>query len=167
MVKKTKFKFQNQDPFSKPKRKELLTAKSIKKILAFSSFLAFFSFLVLRAVPFFYSNKSIWIFSKKPIKADTKATHVFPLLVNLKGREGPQLARVQVSISFNAHSLEKDFLSSDNQIKKHLLFILSGQSTQFLKKKKDYFEEQIQSQLNAFVNQSLVRGVQIQTEVLN
>lgn len=94
-------------------------------------------------------------------------SHVFPLLVNLKGDKGPQLARIHVYVTLSEGTHKKEFLPQDSELEKQLLFILSGQSFKMLKKKKDYFEDQIRSQLNAFLTQKPVNGVYIKTEILN
>ena len=167
---KTAFKFQNQEYCQSSQKKEPLSEKSIKKLLAVSSFLAFFSLLALKSLYSLNFNKqtSDVAFRKSFSPKDTfKTAQVFPLLVNLKGKKGPQLARIYVSITLNENSLEKEFLSQGNKLEKHLLFILSGQSVDNLSKKKNHFEKQIRSQLNAFLTENLIDGVRIRTEKLN
>ena len=101
------------------------------------------------------------------VKEVLKEAHVFPLLVNLKGEEGPFLAKVHVYITLSEDSPEKKLLSHNNRLEKQLLFILSGQSVKSLSRKKDHFEREIRSQLNSFLTNSFINGVYIQTEMLN
>ena len=96
--------------------------------------------------------------------SDFQSNHVFPLLVNLKGQKGPQLAKVYVYITAG-YGNEKDLLFDNKKLEKQLLFLLSGQSVKNLKR--EYFYSQIQSQLNAFLNDNLINQIRIQTEILN
>ena len=168
---KTAFKFQNQEYCQNFQKKQPLSEKSIKKLLVVSSFLAFFSWLALKNLyPLnFNEHTSDFVFRKSSSSKDTvnKTAQTFPLLVNLKGKKGPQLARIYVSIIFSENSLEKEFLSQGNKLEKHILFILSGQSIDILSKEKNHFEKQIRSQLNVFLTENLIDGVRIRTEKLN
>ena len=164
------FQFQNQECCPGFQRKEPLSSEAIKKLIVVSSFTVFSILLILKILWSLNFNKtfSSWIFKKNSsIQTAFKEAHVFPLLVNLKGEEGPQLARVYVYITLGENSVEREFLSQDSQLEKHLLFILTGQSTQTLSDKKEYFEKQIRSQLNAFLTENFINGVRIQTEMLN
>ena len=132
-----------------------------------SSFIAL-SFFIIQLLGFVKTNKQI--FNSKPaFKAEKNLikAHVVPLLVNLKGEEGPQLARINVYITPNGHSFKKEFLSQNNKLEKHLLFVLSGQPIANLSKRKTHFEKQIQSQLNTFSTKNLINKVHIQTKMLN
>ena len=163
------FKFQNTE-YCAGRRPEPLSESKIKKLLLISSLTVSLSFLVFKIFPTFSFKKSFSFFKiNAPQVTETADEHdyVLPLLVNLKGEEGPQLAKIHVYITLGKNSSEKEFLSPDNKLEKHLLFVLSGQSVKILKRKKDHLEKQIRSQLNAFLTDNFVHGVRIQTEMLN
>ena len=165
---KLHFKFQNQECCSSSKRKEHLSVKDIRVFLSFS-----FSFVILG----FFTSQILWlsktnkkIFNSQPsFKTEThfKEAHVIPLLVNLRGKEGPQLVRVNVYITLKESSFEKESLFQNNKLEKHLLFALSGQPLAHLSQRKTQFEKQIQSQLNTFLAKNLINRVHIQTKKLN
>lgn len=164
------FQFQNQECCPDLQRREPLSSEAIKKLIVVSSFTVFSILLMLKILWFLGFNKSfsVRIFKQSAfVQNSFKESHVFPLLVNLKGEEGPQLARVYVYITLGEDSVEQELLAQDSQLEKHLLFILTGQSIQTLSEKKAYFEKQIQSQINAFLTEDLINGVRIQTEMLN
>ena len=166
---KTNFKFKNQE-YCKPQRKESLYENWIKKLLVLSTFTVFFSFLTLKIPRILSSYKRSPVFKLNAYSSKRKpveSVHSLPLLVNLKGEKGPQLARIYVYITLSESSLKKEFLSQESKLEKNILFILSGQSVKTLNKKKNYFEKQIRSQLNAFLSKELVNGVRIQTKMLN
>ena len=157
----THFKFQNQAFCKDFQKAESLPEKTVRKIFLLSSVCVFFSFLALKIN--FYFNKGK---PSPPLESQTESDYALPLLVNLKGEKGPQLARIHVHIHLKEDSLKKEFLSQD-KLEKHLLFILSGQSIKTLHKKRVYFEEQIRAHLNGFLTKRLIHGVYIQTEILN
>ena len=164
---KMDFQFQNKEQYQNFRQKEILSENWIKKILIFSFFTVFLIFFALK---FLWFNKSYSYlqFSKISFEEkDFEKAYVLPLLVNLKGEDGPQLVRAQVSITLSEDSLEEDFLSKDKEFEKHLLFVLSGQEVKTLQEKRNYFEQQIRSQLNVFLSKNTVDGVHIQTERLN
>lgn len=143
-----------------------MSEQAIKKLLLLSSLSVSAVFLTIKILWFSLGSHGA---SEKPklVQENVQASYIFPLLVNLKGERGPQLARIHVHVTLSADSREKEFLSHDSQLEKHLLFILSGQSIEVLNRKKEYFEKQILSQLNAFLTQNPVNGIHIQTEILN
>lgn len=166
---KSNFKFQNPR-YCEGRQVEPLSERNIKKIIFISSLSVLFCFFTFKTISFFYSKKSsvhLKSESQSTEKTAKESSYVLPLLVNLKGEKGPQLAKVHVHITFNGNSLEKKSLPQGNQLEKHLLFILSGQSSKNLNRKKNQFEKQIRSQLNAFLSENLVNGVSIHTEMLN
>ncbi len=169
-MKNIKFSFRNQGPLPNLPRKEPLSSKEIKKLAAGSLLLICLAFWALKNVSPLSVGK--WPFYKPSgpssfLNRTAKEAHVVPLLVNLKGEQGPQLANIHVHITLNEQALDRKFLSRDSQFKKHILFILSGQPTAFLSEKKGHFERRIQSQLNAFLTGNLIHKVRIQAEALN
>ena len=167
---KIDFQFQNKEQCQSSKRKEILSENWIKKFLVFSSFTVFLCFFALKFLWFFNLNKSYPYLRFNKLSSEEKnfeKAYILPLLVNLKGENGPQLVKAQVYITLSEDSLEEDFLSQNKEFEKHLLFILSGQEIKTLQKKRNYFEQQIRSQLNVFLSRNTVDGVRIQTEKLN
>ncbi|MCZ0932074.1 MAG: hypothetical protein OXJ52_02860, partial [Oligoflexia bacterium] len=162
-MKSLKFKFQNPAIFSKPIRRELFYSQKIAQLIFISSLAVFISFFALKFFQFF-SAKNKFSFSVQKSLGDHRPSHIFPLLVNLKGQEGPQLAKVYVHVTVDNEN-KRDVLLENHKLEKQLLFLLSGQSVRSLKK--EQFYSQIQSQLNAFLSGNLINEVRIQTEVLN
>ena len=167
---KMDFQFQNKEPYQSFRRKEILSESRVKKFIILSFFTVFLIFFALKFLWFFHLNKPHPYLQFSKLSSEEKdfdKAYVLPLLVNLKGENGPQLVRAQVSITLSEDFLEEDFLSKDKEFEKHLLFILSGQEVKTLQKKRNYFERQIRSQLNVFLSRNTVDGVRIQTERLN
>ena len=159
-----KFKFQNSALFSKPVRKESVYSQKTAQLIFVSSLVVFISFFSLKFIQSF-SIKNKFSFSvQKSLGKPVEPSHIFPLLVNLKGQEGPQLAKVYVHVTVDDKN-KKNVLLKNRKLEKQLLFLLSGQSVKNLKK--EQFYSQIQSQLNAFLSDSLINEVRIQTEALN
>ncbi|MCY4322008.1 MAG: hypothetical protein OXC37_06385, partial [Bdellovibrionaceae bacterium] len=73
--------------------------------------------------------------------------------------------KVQVYITLLDEENKKNILLQNPKLEKQLLFLLSGQSIQNLKQ--DQFYNQIQSQLNTLLSDSLVDQIKIKTEILN
>ena len=164
------FKFENQEYCPPVKRKEFLSSRRVKIFIIISSLIVFFSFFILQTFLFLKPNNPFSHFQFRSTSLREKPvenSYIFPLLVNLKGEKGPQLARIKVFLTFSEDSLKQEFLSQGNRLKKHLLFVLSSQESKMLNKNKDRFEKQIRSQLNAFLSKNLVHGVRIQTKILN
>lgn len=167
---KDRFSFQNQEIFQSCKeRRYSLSEKSIKRLIIFSSFSVFFIFSALKSWQWIEGEISSFLSSRKPASLNKFGSeiHVFPLLVNLKGEQGPQLARVYVHIGLIENSKGKQFLYQNSQIEKQILFLLSGQPAVALNTEKDRFEKQIRFQLNAFLSKNFINRVHIQTEMLN
>ncbi len=169
-MRKTDFCFHNKECCPGTGRTEALSVNWIKKCFVFSSSTVLLCFFILKALSFINSNKVYSFFEfNRTVSAEQQSgrAHILPLLVNLKGEKGPQLFRAQVYITLSKNSLKNEFLSYDKEFEKHLLFILSGQEVKVLQKKRSYFEQQIRSQLNAFLSKDIVDGVRIQTKMLN
>lgn len=169
-MRRIKFQFCNKEHHQKSERTEFLSENWIKKFFVFSSCAVFCTFFILKILWPLNFNKQHPHFEFRKLSSKEEKfdrAHTLPLLVNLKGEKGPQLVRLQVYIALSENSLEKEFLSQDKEFEKHLLFILSGQEIKTLQKKRNYFEQQIRSQLNAFLSKDTVNGVRIQTERLN
>ena len=100
-------------------------------------------------------------------KESAEERHTLPLFINLKGEDGPQLARVSVSIYLDSQKLKT---SSGKKVafedlESQLLFLLSGQSITHLRDKD--FQGQIQAQLNLFLSHQMIQDLNIETELLN
>ena len=167
---KVNFQLQNREYYQNFKRKEGSFENWIKKTFIFSFITVFLSFFALKFLCSLnlrelYSHLQFRKSSSEEI--NFKNAHILPLLVNLKGENGPQLVKAQVHINLSENSLKEEFLHQNKEFEKHLLFILSGQEIQTLQKQKNHFEQQIRSQLNAFLSKNIVDGVRIQTEMLN
>ena len=163
-MKDLKFKFQNPVLFSKPIRRDLFYSQKTAWLILISSLAVFISFSALKLIQLFSSKNKFSVSIQKSL-GDHEFSHIFPLLVSLKGQEGPQLAKVYVYINVN-NDENRGNVSLENQtLEKKLLFLLSGQSVKTLKRQQFY--SQIQSQLNAFLSGKLIDQVRIQTEVLN
>jgi len=145
--------------------------KSLKKLFI-TSFLcltfSFFSFKWYYQSHYYQSHYNLFEkFNKSPKKAIQKLSsqkgHNLPLLVSLKGNEGPLLARVIVSLYLDPE--KKTFDKEFESLKKQLLFLLSGQSIAQLNNKD--FQDQIQNQLNFFLSPQVIQNLNIKTELLN
>ena len=166
------FRFQNKD-ISVLKKREPLCEKNLKKLILISTVFVFSSFLFLKI--FFVFNFQTFkiagdFFKPKSLlvkKTNPKPDYVLPLLVNLQGKTGPKLAKIHVYITLNEKTFLEKFLSKNEQFKKHLLFVLSGQSVKTINKKKQYLENQIHTQFNSFLAEKPIQGIRIQTEMLN
>ena len=137
----------------------------------------------LSATICFFGLKGLWFaragaFSIKHIlfssqqkdqKAGALKDHSFPILVNLQAESGgPRPARMQVHISLQPTANEQELLSLGAEtFKNHFSFILSGKSAKDISDKKERFERQILSQLNAFLPSDPIKKVKIQTGALN
>ncbi|MDE0092874.1 MAG: hypothetical protein OXN83_06285 [Oligoflexia bacterium] len=165
-MKNLKFVFQNHDSLSKPVRSKLFSSQKITRLIFISSLFVSFSFFILKSFQSFRVKNQFSFFNQISLaEQELNFSHIFPLLVNLKGQNGPQLARVYVYITLTDDENARESLFEDHTLEKQLLFLLSGQSVKSLKKKQ--FQNQIQSQLNAFLSDSLINRIQIQTEMLN
>ena len=159
--------------------------KSVKKLFIISSLFLSFSFFGLK---FYYQFLSTYDFSsfqkfsfqnilteqfrtqknrvqKLSSKERKEESHTLPLLVSLKGQEGPRLARVSVSIYLDSQNLKKPFGKEIENLEGQLLFLLSGQSITHLSNKD--FQDQIQNQLNLFLSHQMIQDLNIETELLN
>ena len=164
-MKSLKFRFQNPAFFSKPIRREFFSSQKIAQIIFISSGAVFISFFSLKLFQFFSVKNKLSFSVQKSVEKSVQPSHIFPLVVNLKGQEGPQLAKVYVYINVIGDENKKDIQIENHKLEKQLLFLLSGQSIKNLNK--EQFYRQIQSQLNAFLSDSLINKVRIQTEILN
>lgn len=169
IMEKHYFHFKNQGPDSQDQNKRSSFNKGMTKLVFVSSFSVFIGFLSLKVSKYFTAyNKSSPLlsteFSQK--NAVQEVTHFVPLFVNLKGEQGPQLVRLQVSLSVEETS-KQELLSQEGKLEKHILFLLSGQSAEALFSRKDHFEQQIRFHLNAFLSKQIIHGVQIQTQTFN
>ena len=166
-MKSLNFKFRNSAPYSKPIRRELCSSQKLARIIFISSGSVFISFFSLKMFHFFNLNlKDKWNLSvQKSVKESVKPSHIFPLVVNLKGQEGPQLVKAHVYISVTVGENRKDIQIESHKLEKQLLFLLSGQSIKSLGK--EQFYRQIRSQLNTFFGEDLINNIRIQTEMLN
>lgn len=162
---KIKLSFQNSSDLSKSVRSELLSSQKLTQIIFISSVAVFFLFFTLKFFSFFNFKNKTEISKQQSLGTVEELSHAFPLLVNLKGKTGPQLARVNVYLTLADSVSKKDLLLEESKLEKQLLFLLSGQSIQSLEK--EYFYNQIQSQLNAFLSNRFINKVHIQTEMLN
>ena len=153
---KKQFEFKNQSLLPAPKKKPV-SSNRFQYGFFYSSFLILFLFFSLKSFYFFKKNH-------QPISKVSQEGPMVPLLLNLKSRQGPRLARVQVFISVKAGTKTEAF-SKQEELKKQLLFLLSGQPIQELNKKS--FQSRIQKQLNAFLSDSFVQDLNINMKVLN
>ena len=160
-MKNFRFQFQNSLAVSKPVKKELFYSHNPGRLILISSLLVFISFFSLKLALFFQSKNALSLSVQKSFQP-TAPPHIYPLLVNLKGQEGPQLAKVYVYITAEDQGKE---LLKNQRLERKLLFLLSGQSIKNLNR--EQFHSQIQSQLNAFLSGNLIHKIQIQTEMLN
>ena len=167
---KNYFQFKNQETYYKAQRKTLSFDKGISRLLFFSSLFVFIGFLALKTPRYLKAYKKSLTFLNTAPSSQKKdleeITHSVPLFVNLKGDKGPQLVRVNVYLSVDESS-KRELLSQENKLEKHILFLLSGQSTKALSSKKDHFEKQIHFHLNAFLSKKIVNAVHIQTQTMN
>ena len=110
------FQFQNKEHFQISSRKELLSEKKIKKFFVFTSITFGLCFIVLKTLWFYSHNPSVVSYFKEKPKLfkekEQKNAHTLPLLLNLKGEKGPQLFKVQVSITLSQNSPKEDFFIS-------------------------------------------------------
>ena len=162
-MKALKFKFQNSDLVSKSTKRKFFYSKKITQLILISSTLVFTGFFTLKLFHFLNLKNNL-SFIQQSIE-EPKPSHIVPLVVNLKGQNGPQLAKVQVYITLLDEENKKNILLQNPKLEKQLLFLLSGQSIQNLKQ--DQFYNQIQSQLNTLLSDSLVDQIKIKTEILN
>ena len=154
------FKFKNPAIFSKSKKRE---GQALSKLVLISSLFVFISFFSLKLSYFFSLKRQTEVYTQRSIDHFSSSRTV-PLLVNLKGQKGPQLAKVFVYITTEEEK-QKDLLYENKKLEKQLLFLLSGQPIKNLKR--EDFYTQIQSQLNAFLSENLINQIYIQTELLN
>ena len=159
---RSNFSFKNSASLSKPIRQASGSSSKITQLILISSVVVFFSFLVLKFFNLAFKKESL---SYQKSEQELEPFRTFPLVVNLKGQEGPQLARVYVSITLTSDENKEGLLSESHQLKKQLLFLLSGQSVDDLEK--EQFHSQIQSQLNAFLSRPWINKIRIQAEMLN
>ena len=112
------------------------------------------------------SQEKTYTLSSKA-KESAKERHTLPLFINLKGEDGPQLARVSVSIYLDSQKLKTSFRKevAFEDLESQLLFLLSGQSITHLSDKD--FQGQIQAQLNLFLSHQMIQDLNIETELLN
>ena len=128
----------------------------------FSTYFEIFSFRNIIAQKKKFHKKHIQKFNSKDQKQES---HTLPLLVSLKGNDGPRLARVFVSIYLDSQDLKKPFGKEFENLENQLLFLLSGQSITHLNNKD--FQDQIQNQLNLFLSPQMIQNLNIETELLN
>ena len=154
------FKFKNPAIFSKTKKRG--RSDSLKLVLISSLFVCV-SFFSLKLFQLFSLNSKNEVYVQRNID-HFQPSRTVPLLINLKGQKGPQLAKVFVYITTEEEK-QKDLLYENKKLEKQLIFLLSGQPIKNLKK--EDFYNQIQSQLNAFLSENLINEIYIQTELLN
>ena len=161
-MQKGNFQFENQIfvPKSRPD-------KPVTKLFILTSFflsLGFVGFKNYGLFSSFYQNLSTQaVKTQKPLsKAESRT---LPLLVSLKGQDGPRLARVFVSIYLDSQNVKKPFDKEIENLENQLLFLLSGQSITYLSDKS--FQDQIQNQLNLFLSHQMIQDLNIKTELLN
>ena len=161
---KLELHFYNRDFHEKSPGRFLSSVNQIKKLFILSSFFVFSGFFLLKAFvkpgKFHSQAKGSNQFL---LQKDRGINHILPVLLNLKGSDGPQVAEIQVHIQLDESNLNPDLLFQGKQIEKHILFVLSGQSVEDLTERSEKFERQIQEHLNAFLSNRLVDGVEIKT----
>lgn len=179
-MEKDHFQFENSFFVPKPR-----SVKSVKKLFLISFLFlscSFFGLKFYHQFLFTYDFSSFQKFSfqtalmeqfrtqkKKVQKLSSKERkgegHTLPLLVSLKGEEGPRLARVFVSIYLDSQNLKNPFEKEIENLESQLLFLLSGQSITHLSNRS--FQDQIQNQLNIFLSHQMIQDLNIETELLN
>ena len=160
------FSYKNKNYHQPIKKKEAFSSYWFKKIFilsfCFSSFL-----LVAGKITFFIKNKSTTSYQSSITSEKFKTVNLAPLVINLKSKEGPRLARVTVHMKTDKTSVKQELLSKNKSFEKHLLLVLSGQDTKDIHKKRNRFEKKIKTQINAFLSKGLVNEVTIETKLLN
>ena len=164
-MKSFQFPFQNSLSVSKPLKRDFFYSQNPARLILMSSLLVFIAFFSLKLLSFFQSKNALSLSVQKSVQPTAPPSHIYPLLVNLKGQEGPQLAKVYVYITADKDQGKKKKLLKNQRLERKLLFLLSGQSVKNLNR--EQFHSQIQSQLNAFLSGNLIHKIQIQTEMLN
>lgn len=161
------FSYHNYQSPLKRKRNHHISSQWIQKVFAFA-----FSFVFL----FFVTVKTLWtIFQKKRVTfqasvhphSEIQKIKMPSLLINLKTKEGPRLARITVHIETKDDLIKKELISNNKSLEKYLVLILSGQDAQDVHNKKNIFEGKIKSQVNAFLSRDLIHDVNIQTQLIN
>ncbi len=161
------FTYKNKNYHQSIKRKELFSSAWLKKVFIIS-FCVPSSFLFLGKAILFIKNKATTSYHSSMVPfTKLKDVNLPPLVVNLKSKKGPHLARVTVHMKTDKKSVEQELLSENKSFEKHLLLILSGQNTKDIYKKRSLFEEKIKNQVNTFLSKGLVDKVTIQTQLLN
>ncbi len=161
------FTYKNKNHYQPTKRKEVFSQAWFKKTFIISFCLSFCFFFLGKVILFFKNRTSTSYQSSKIPSTKLKNVDLPPLVINLKSQEGPRLTRVIVQIKTNQTSVKKELLSENKFFEKHLLLVLSGQNTKDIHKKRNFYEEKIKTQLNAFLSKGLVNEVHIQTQLIN
>ena len=180
-MQKDSSRFDNQIFIPKPR-----PVKSINKVFMTYSLLLGLSFLSFKLynssfykkfeipdlnisnfnIQIFNTQKLIALKSKKlSSKENEKESHTLPLLISLKGQDGPKLAKVFVSIYLDSESFKKENGKEIENLENQLRFLLSGQSITHLSSQE--FQNQIQNQLNLFLSHQMIQDLNIKTELLN
>lgn len=159
-------------PRSAPSFKKLFIVSSVFLSLSFFSVKLYdLSFSSYDLSSFFYKLSPPSLRFKKDgtqklfSRVDERESHTLPLLVSLKGRDGPRLAKVSVSVYLDSQNLKEDFGEEIKNLENQLLFLLSGRPITRLSSKD--FQDQIQKQLNLFLSRQMIQDLNIETELLN
>ncbi|MGI9548435.1 MAG: flagellar basal body-associated FliL family protein [Bdellovibrionales bacterium] len=162
-----KFNYINTTYHLSLQRKATFYPYQLKKIFIIS-FLFFSTLLALGKFLTFINNKNSAQASIQASFSNNLKTVALPsVVVNLKSKRGPRLARVTVQVKTLETATKNEILSKDQSFKKHLLLILSGQNTKDMNRNTNIFEKKIKTQMNAFLTEGSIEQVHIQTQLLN
>ena len=86
-----------------------------------------------------------------------------PFLIRLKTKQGFQLTKVTVALQASDSQVLEEIQQSDNQVRDHLIFILSNQNTSTFNdlKKRQLLEQEIVTQLNLFLGKGEIQKIEI------
>ena len=92
-----------------------------------------------------------------------QTTALNPLLIRLKTEKGFQLTKLAIAFEANDSKVLKEISQSRQQVRDHLVFILSNQNTSVFEdvKQRQQLEEEIVSQLNLFLVTGEIQKINI------
>ena len=91
-----------------------------------------------------------------------------PFVIRLKTKQGFQLTKMEVALQVNDSQVLAEVQNSINQVKDHLVFILSNQNISIFTdlKQRQVLEQEIITQLNLFLVQGEIKKIQLTDTVL-
>ena len=92
-----------------------------------------------------------------------------PFVIRLNTEQGFQLTKMEVALQANNSRVLEEIQNSINQVKDHLIFILSNKNTSVFNdiKKRQTLEQEIITQLNLFLVQGEIEKIQLTETILN